>query len=207
MLIKLINGYIKPYRGLLAGVLGCQLIATAAALTLPTLNAQIIDRGVANGDTGYIWRHGGLMLAVALVQSIGQIAAAYFGARAAMQFGRDVRGAVFHRSLSFSTRELNEFGAPSLITRTTNDVQQVQQLVFMTCVMMISAPITMAGGVIMALREDLTLSWLILAAVVLLGSVVGFIVFRLTPLFQSNQLKLDAINNEEIGRASCRERV
>ncbi len=194
MLIKLINGYIKPYRGLLAGVLGCQLIATAAALTLPTLNAQIIDRGVANGDTGYIWRHGGLMLAVALVQSIGQIAAAYFGARAAMQFGRDVRGAVFHRSLSFSTRELNEFGAPSLITRTTNDVQQVQQLVFMTCVMMISAPITMAGGVIMALREDLTLSWLILAAVVLLGSVVGFIVFRLTPLFQSNQLKLDAIN-------------
>ena len=194
MLVKLINRYIKPYTGLLVGVLVFQLLATAASLTLPTLNAQIIDNGVANGDTGYIWGHGGIMLAVSLVQAISQVTAVYFGARAAMQFGRDVRAAVFGRTLSFSTRELNQFGAPSLITRTTNDVQQVQMLVFMTCIMMISAPITMVGGVFMALREDRPLSWLILVAVVLLGSVIGFIVWRLTPLFQANQLKIDAIN-------------
>ena len=194
MLVKLINRYIKPYTGLLVGVLVFQLLATAASLTLPTLNAQIIDNGVAKGDTGYIWGHGGIMLAVSLVQAISQVTAVYFGARAAMQFGRDVRAAVFGRTLSFSTRELNQFGAPSLITRTTNDVQQVQMLVFMTCIMMISAPITMVGGVFMALREDRPLSWLILVAVVLLGSVIGFIVWRLTPLFQANQLKIDAIN-------------
>ncbi len=194
MLVKLINRYIRPYYGLLAGVLVCQLIATAASLTLPTLNAQIIDNGVAKGDTDYIWRHGAIMLAVALVQAIGQVIAVYFGAKAAMSFGRDVRSAVFTRTLSFSTREVNRFGAPSLITRTTNDVQQVQMLVLMTCIMMVSAPITMVGGVIMALREDRMLSWLILVAVVLLGGVIGVLVWRMTPLFEANQRKIDTLN-------------
>ena len=194
MLTKLINRYIRPYGSLLAGVLVFQLIATAASLSLPSLNARIIDNGVAKGDTDYILRNGAIMLSVSLVQAVSQIIAVYFGAKAAMSFGRDVRGAVFERTLSFSTRELNQFGAPSLITRTTNDVQQVQMLVMMTCTMMISAPITMVGGVFMALREDLVLSWLILVAVVLLGSVIGVLVWRMTPLFQLNQVKIDTIN-------------
>ncbi|GAA2180784.1 ABC transporter ATP-binding protein [Brooklawnia cerclae] len=194
MLIKLINRYIRPYSGLLIGVLVAQLVATASSLYLPSLNASIIDDGVANGDTGYIWSHGGIMLAVSLTQALCQIAAAYFGAKAAMLFGRDVRSAVFNRTLSFSTREINQFGAPSLITRTTNDVQQVQMLVLMTCVMMISAPITMIGGVFMALREDRVLSWLILVAVIVLGGVIGILVTRMTPLFQSQQTKIDTLN-------------
>lgn len=166
MLIKLINRYIKPYLGLVGIVLLLQLVATIASLYLPNLNARIIDQGIAKGDTGYIWRHGTWMLGVSLVQVLAQVAAVWFGARAAMGFGRDVRDAIFHRVLAFSSQELNHFGAPSLLTRTTNDVQQVQQLVLMTCVMMISAPITMVGGVFMAVREDAGMSWLILAAVV-----------------------------------------
>ncbi len=194
MLVTLINRFIKPYAGLLVGVLIFQLIATAASLGLPTLNAQIIDEGVAKGDTDFILRHGLIMLGVSLIQAVSQVAAVYFGAKAAMSFGRDVRAAVFNRTLSFSTREVNQFGAPSLITRTTNDVQQVQMLVLMTCIMMVSAPITMVGGVFMALREDRALSWLILVAVVLLGSVIGVLVWRMTPLFQANQAKIDTIN-------------
>ena len=194
MLVTLINRFIKPYAGLLVGVLIFQLIATAASLALPTLNAQIIDEGVAKGDTDFILRHGLIMLGVSLIQAVSQVAAVYFGAKAAMSFGRDVRAAVFNRTLSFSTREVNQFGAPSLITRTTNDVQQVQMLVLMTCIMMVSAPITMVGGVFMALREDRALSWLILVAVVLLGSVIGMLVWRMTPLFQANQARIDTIN-------------
>ena len=158
MLTKLINRYIRPYGSLLAGVLVFQLIATAASLSLPSLNARIIDNGVAKGDTDYILRNGAVMLAVSLVQAVSQIIAVYFGAKAAMSFGRDVRGAVFERTLSFSTRELNQFGAPSLITRTTNDVQQVQMLVMMTSNLIVGAPIMMAGGVYMALRQDVGLS-------------------------------------------------
>lgn len=194
MLTKLINRFIRPYWSMLVGVLVFQLIATAASLSLPNLNARIIDNGVAMGDTGYILRNGAIMLAVSVVQAVSQVIAVYFGAKAAMSFGRDVRAAVFERTLSFSTRELNQFGAPSLITRTTNDVQQVQMLVLMTCIMMVSAPITMTGGVFMALREDLVLSWLILVAVVLLGSVIGVLIWRMTPLFQLNQVKIDTIN-------------
>lgn len=194
MLVRLINRNIKPYLGLLVGVLLAQLVATAASLLLPSLNARIIDNGVAKGDTDYIVRFGAIMLGVSVVQAISQIIAVYFGAKAAMSFGRDVRAAVFNRTLSFSTREVNQFGAPSLITRTTNDVQQVQMLVLMTCIMMVTAPITMAGGVFMALREDRMLSWLILVAVVLLGGVIGVLVWRMTPLFQANQRKIDTIN-------------
>lgn len=194
MLVKLINRYIKPYGALLVGVVVFQLLATGASLLLPSLNGDLIDNGVARGDTAYVLRRGALMLAISVVQAASQITAVYFGARAAMAFGRDVRAAVFDRALSFSTREMNQFGAPSLITRTTNDVQQVQMLVLMTCIMMVTAPITMVGGVFMALREDRGLSWLILVAVVLLGSVIGLLVWRMTPLFQANQRKIDTVN-------------
>ncbi len=194
MLTRLVNTYIRPYWLTLVGVVVFQLVSTVASLSLPSLNARIIDNGVAKGDTDYIIRNGAVMLAVSLSQALSQMIAVYFGAKAAMAFGRDVRAAVFDRALSFSARELNQFGAPSLITRSTNDVQQVQMLVLMTCIMMISAPITMVGGVFMALREDLTLSWLILVAVLLLGSVIGVLVWRMTPLFQANQVKIDTIN-------------
>ncbi|MEL4505557.1 ABC transporter ATP-binding protein [Luteococcus sp. H138] len=194
MLIKLINRYIKPYWGLIGIVLLLQLVATIASLYLPNLNARIIDQGIAKGDTHYIWTHGGWMLGVSLVQVLAQVAATWFGARAAMQFGRDVRAAIFGRVLGFSSRELNHFGAPSLITRTTNDVQQVQQLVLMTCVMMISAPITMVGGVIMAVREDPGMSWLIVAAVLALALGVSLLIWRVTPLFGVQQTRIDALN-------------
>ncbi|GAA1394055.1 ABC transporter ATP-binding protein [Luteococcus peritonei] len=194
MLVRLINRYIKPYWGLVGIVLLLQLIAVIASLYLPNLNARIIDQGVARGDTHYIWVHGGWMLAVSLVQIAAQICAVWFGARAAMQVGRDIRAAIFSRVLSFSAREVNQFGAPSLITRTTNDVQQVQQLVLMTLVMMVSAPITMAGGVFMAVREDAGMSWLILAAVALLGAGVVLLISRVTPLFQAMQDRIDALN-------------
>lgn len=194
MLVKLINAYIKPYRGLLSLVLLFQLIAVTASLLLPTLNAQIIDNGVAKGDTGYIWRHGLLMLAVAAAQGSSQIIGVYFGAKAAMQFGRDVRAAIFDRVLTFSSREVNQFGAPSLITRNNNDVQQVQMLVLMTCIFMIAAPITMVGGVFMALREDVPLSGIILVAVVVLGLVVGTLVLQMAPTFRKNQERIDTVN-------------
>lgn len=194
MLIRLIGRYLRPYSGLIAGVIVVQLIAAIAGLWLPSLNAEIIDNGVAKGDTDYIWRHGGLMLAVATTQMIAQVCAAYLGARAAMGFGRDVRSAVFHRTLEFSTREMNEFGAPSLITRSTNDVQQVQQLIVMTCTFILSAPITMTGGVIMALREDIGLSWLIMVAVTALAVVIGIIGALMVPRFQRNQISVDAMN-------------
>ncbi|WP_341728650.1 ABC transporter ATP-binding protein [Brooklawnia sp.] len=194
MLFKLIGRYIRPYRRELIAVLILQLISAVASLLLPSLNASIIDDGVATGDTGFILNHGAIMLSVALVQGLCQIAAVYFAARIAMSFGRDVRAGVFDKTLSFSVREMNQFGAPSLITRSTNDVQQVQMLILMTCAIMITAPMTMIGGVVMALREDVGLSWLIVVAVILLGTVVGIIVARMTPLFQANQRKIDSLN-------------
>lgn len=193
-LTSLINRFITPYWHHLAGVLVLQLIATVASLSLPTLNAQIIDNGVAKGDTGYIWSHGGIMLAVALAQVVGQVGAVYLGARAAMAMGRDIRNGVFTHVLDFSSREVNQFGAPSLLTRTTNDVQQVQMLVLMTLILMISAPITMVGGVFMALREDVGMSWVVLVAVVVLGASVGSIASRMVPLFQAMQKRLDTLN-------------
>ncbi len=194
MLFKLLGRYIRPYRGKIVAVLVLQLIAAVASLQLPSLNASIIDDGVAKGDTAFISSHGALMLGVALIQALAQIAAVYFAAQIAMAFGRDVRAGVFNRALSFSVREVNQFGAPSLITRTTNDVQQVQMLVLMTGSIMVGAPMMMIGGIIMALRENVGLSWLIVVAVVLLGSVVGLIVTKMTPLFQANQRKLDTLN-------------
>src|SRR6202140_1920585 len=156
MLIRILRTYLRPYSSALIAVVALQLVSTMASLYLPSLNADIIDKGVAKGDTGYIVSTGGWMLVVTLVQIACSVAAVYFGARAAMSFGRDVRSAIFHRVGTFSAREVAQFGAPSLITRNTNDVTQVQMLVLMTCTMMIAAPIMAGGGVIMALRQDVS---------------------------------------------------
>ena len=191
---RLINRYIAQYWGLLLLVVALQVVATMMSLYLPTLNARIIDQGVVRGATNYIWRTGGVMLLLALVQALGQVGSVYFGARAAMLFGRDVRAALFDRTLAFSSREMNHFGAPSLITRTTNDVQQVQMLVLMTCIMLVGAPITMVGGVVMALREDAGLSWTILAAVVALGAGIVVLISKMGPLYAVMQKRIDSLN-------------
>ncbi len=191
---RLIGRFLRPYWPQFALVVVLQFLATLAALELPTLNADIIDNGVAKGDTAYIWAHGALMLGVSLVQVLAQVGAVFLGARLAMGFGRDVRDAVFTRTLAFSTREVNRFGAPSLITRTTNDVQQVQMLVLMTCIMLIGAPITMVGGVIMALRTDVGLSWIIGVAVVVMGIIIGILASFMGPLFGLMQKRIDVLN-------------
>jgi ATP-binding cassette subfamily B multidrug efflux pump len=194
MLIRLLRTYLVPYQRLLLAVVILTLVGTMAALYLPKLNAAIIDNGVAKGDTGYIWRTGMIMLAVSLVQIGCSIIGVYLGAKTAMGFGRDVRGAIFRRVLAFSARELNHFGAPSLITRNTNDVQQVQMLVLLSATMFIAAPITMIGGIIMALRTDVGLSWLVVVAVPLLGLSVGLVVMRMRPLFRLMQTRIDVVN-------------
>lgn len=194
MLIRLLRTYLRPYRGAITAVCVLQLVQTLATLLLPTLNADIIDNGVITGDTGYIMRIGGIMLAVSLVQIICAIGAVYFGARTAMALGRDVRHGVFRRVQAFSAREVGRFGTPSLITRTTNDVQQVQMLAVMTFTMLVSAPIMCVGGVILALNQDVPLSSLLLVAVPLLGVIVGLIIRRMRPLFRLMQTRIDVIN-------------
>ncbi len=194
MLIRLLRTFLAPYRRLLIGVVVLQLVGTMASLYLPSLNASIIDEGVAKGDTDFIWRTGQVMLLVSLVQIACSIAAIYLGAKTAMGFGRDVRDAIFTRVLSFSARELNHFGAPSLITRNTNDVQQVQMLVLLTSTMFVAAPITMVGGIIMALREDLGLSWLVAVAMPVLALSIFAVISRMRPLFRVMQTQIDAVN-------------
>ncbi len=193
-MIRLLMKYLKPYTWLVVGVVVLQLVQSVASLFLPTLNAQIIDDGVATGNTALIWQLGLVMLGVALVQIAGQIGATWFGARSSMAFGRDLRSSIFDSTLSFSSREVSKFGAPSLITRNTNDVQQLQQMVLMTAIMIVSAPLTMIGGIVMALREDVGLSWLIVAAVILLGAIIGVLVIQMTPLFKAMQTKIDTLN-------------
>lgn len=194
MLIRLLRTYLRPYTPWLIAVVIFQLIGTLAALYLPSLNADIIDDGVAQGDTGFILSTGGLMLAVTLGQIIATIAAVYFGAKAAMAFGRDVRAAIFRTAGRFSTREVGHFGAPSLITRNTNDVQQVQMLVMVTTTMMVMAPIMMVGGVVMALRQDIELSWLMVVSVPLLLAGTLLIVRKMVPEFRLMQTRIDAVN-------------
>ncbi|MFF1830225.1 ABC transporter ATP-binding protein [Paenarthrobacter sp. NPDC058040] len=194
MLVTLIRRYSKPYLPQIVAVLIFQLASTIATLYLPSLNAKIIDEGVSRGDTDFIWRTGALMLAVALAQVLTAIAAVYFGARTAMAIGRDLRRSVFRQVSSFSAQDVNKFGAPTLITRGTNDVQQVQMLVLMGLNFMVSTPIMCVGGIIMAVREDLSLSWLVWVSVPVLVAVVGYLVVRLMPLFRSMQAKIDAIN-------------
>jgi ATP-binding cassette, subfamily B, multidrug efflux pump len=194
MLIRLLRTYLRPYRGAITAVCVLQLVQTLATLFLPTLNADIIDNGVITGDTGYIMRLGGVMLVVSLVQIICAIGAVYFGARTAMALGRDVRHGVFRRVQAFSAREVGRFGTPSLITRTTNDVQQVQMLAVMTFTLLVSAPIMCVGGVILALNLDVPLSSLLLVAVPVLGIIVGLIIRRMRPLFRLMQTRIDVIN-------------
>ncbi|GIH59215.1 ABC transporter ATP-binding protein [Microbispora siamensis] len=194
MLSRLLRTYLRPYSPALTAVVLFQLVGTIASLYLPSLNADIIDQGVATGDTGYILGTGGWMLTVSLVQIACSIAAVYHGARVAAGFGRDVRSAVFHRVSGFSQREVAEFGAPSLITRNTNDVQQIQMLVVMTCTMLVAAPIMGVGGIIMALRQDVGLSWLMLVCVPVLLVSIGLIVFRMVPQFRTMQTRIDVVN-------------
>jgi ATP-binding cassette, subfamily B, multidrug efflux pump len=194
MLIRILRTYLQPYTMALLGVVALQLVGTMASLYLPSLNADIIDKGVAKGDTGFILNTGAWMLAVTLVQIACSIAAVYYGARAAMGFGRDVRSAIFHRVGTFSAREVSQFGAPSLITRNTNDVQQVQMLVVMTCTMMIAAPIMCVGGVIMALRQDVGLSWLMVVSIPALVVAIGLIITRMVPQFRAMQARIDVVN-------------
>jgi ATP-binding cassette subfamily B multidrug efflux pump len=194
VLIRLLRTYLAPYHGAIALVVLFQLGSTLAALYLPTLNAAIIDNGVVRGDTRYIVRIGGIMLAVTLVQIAGSVVAVYFAARTAMALGRDVRAAVFGRVQEFSAREVGRFGTPSLITRTTNDVQQVQMLTLMTFTLMVSAPIMCVGGIVLALDQDVPLSGLLLVVVPALAVIVGLIIARMRPLFRLVQTRIDGIN-------------
>jgi len=194
MLLRLLKNYLRPYRSLLLAVLVLQFVGTMAALYLPSLNADIIDNGVARGDTGYIVRTGLVMLVVSLVQITCSVIAVYFGARTAMAFSRDVREGIFRRVGSFSSREVLQFGAPSLITRNTNDVQQVGMLVLLGCTMMVAAPIMMVGGVIMAMREDLGLSWLLAVCIPALIVAVGLVISRMVPGFRVMQVRVDGVN-------------
>ncbi|WP_370420609.1 ABC transporter ATP-binding protein [Streptomyces sp. QH1-20] len=194
MLVRLLRAYLRPYSKPIALVVLLQLIQTLATLYLPTLNADIIDNGVVKGDTGYILEIGGWMLAVTVGQIVCAIGAVYYGARTAMAVGRDLRATVFDRVQSFSARELGHFGAPSLITRTTNDVQQVQMLALMSFTLMVSAPIMCVGGIAMALHQDVPLSALLLIIVPVLGAVVSLIIWRMRPLFRGMQDRIDTVN-------------
>lgn len=194
MLAKILRRYLRPYWRPLVGVIVFQLAQSIASLYLPSLNADIIDNGVATGDTGYIVQIGAVMLGITIVQIACAIAAVYFGAQVAMALGRDLRGAIFGKVGDFSEREVAHFGAPSLITRSTNDVQQVQMLVLMTCTMLVSAPILSIGGVIMALQQDIQLSWIMAVAIPVLLVAVSLIIGRMIPLFRLMQARIDTVN-------------
>jgi len=202
VLISLLRVHLRPYRQPILLIILFQLISTIASLYLPGLNALIIDKGVVTGDTAYIVRTGGVMLAVTVVQILAAVAAVYFGARTAMALGRDLRESVFVTVESFAAQEVGRFGAPSLITRSTNDIQQVQMMVLLTFTMMIAAPIMCFGGIIMALRQDVVLSSMLLVIVPVLLICIILIVSRMRPLFRSMQKKIDLINRvlrEQIG--------
>ena len=202
MLIRLLRGRLRPYAGLVALVVVLQLVQAVANLYLPSLNADIIDDGVTTGDTDLILRLGGLMLVVTLLQVACAVGAVWAGAKVAMAVGRDLRAGVFDQVQTFSAREVGAFGAPTLITRTTNDVMQVQTVVYMVLTIMVAAPVMMVGGVIMALQESVELSWLLLVIVPVLGALLGVAIMLLRPLFQSRQKRIDGINRimrEQIG--------
>ncbi|NUT12078.1 MAG: ABC transporter ATP-binding protein [Nonomuraea sp.] len=194
MLLRLLRVQLRPYGKEITLVVLFQFVQTLATLYLPTLNADIIDGGVVTGDTGYIVRIGLVMLGVTLVQIICSTVAVYYGARTSMALGRDLRAAIFHRVQGFSVQEVNRFGAPSLITRTTNDVQQIQLLVLLTFTMMVTAPIMCVGGIVLALRQDAALSSLLLVVLPIMIVIVGVIVARMRPLFRDMQERIDRIN-------------
>lgn len=194
MLWKLLVRSVAPYKALLWGVLVFQLAQSIANLYLPGLNADIIDNGVATGNTAYIWRVGSVMLVLAFVQAGCAIAGVYFGAKLAMRVGRDVRARVFGRVGTFSENEVQHFGAPSLITRSTNDVQQVQMLVLMSATLLVSAPFMAIGGVIMALQQDVGLSWIMVVAIPVLLAGIGAVISRMVPHFRRMQKRIDQVN-------------
>ncbi|RLY92167.1 multidrug ABC transporter ATP-binding protein [Kocuria tytonicola] len=194
MLLRLLRTSLRPYIPWVVGVLVFQLLSTIATLYLPSLNARIIDNGVTRGDTDYIWRTGSVMLAVALAQVVAAVVAVWCGARTAIGLGRDLRGSVYRRVATFSAREVGTFGAPSLITRNTNDVQQVQMLTLMGLNFMVMAPIMCVGGIVMAVREDAGLSWLVWVSIPVMGVLLGLVVSRLMPWFRVMQERIDGIN-------------
>lgn len=194
MLGRLLVRYLRPAWLLIVGVIVFQLAQSVASLMLPTLSADIIDNGVIKGDIDYIWRTGGVMLAISFVQILCAIAAVYFGSRLAMGMGRDLRHDLFHRVVAFSQREVGQFGPPSLITRNTNDVQQVQMLVQVSATLMVSAPILAIGGVIFAVQQDVGLSWLMAVSIPILLVIVSLIVVRMVPAFRLMQKKIDRVN-------------
>jgi len=194
MLLSLLRKYLRPYAGKIWIIIGLQLVGTLASLLLPSLNGKIIDRGVATGDANYILVTGAEMLAISALQIACSIAAVYFGAKVAMSYGRDLRAGIVHHVGALSAREVGKIGAPSLITRTTNDVQQVQMLVLVLATMLVTAPIMCIGGLVMALREDLSLSVLLVICIPALAGTIGFIIARMVPLFRAMQPKLDAVN-------------
>jgi len=193
-LIRLLRSYLRPYTGAVVVVVILLLIQSIANLYLPNLTADIINNGVAKGDIGYIWRIGGVMLALTVVVGILAIIGVYYASRVSMGLGRDVRRAVFERVQQFSAREMNRFGTPSLITRNTNDVQQVQIFVQLALTLMVIAPIMGIGGVILALRTNVRLSAILIVAVPLMVGVIGTLIIFAVPLFQSLQVKIDRIN-------------
>ncbi|NKY50035.1 ABC transporter ATP-binding protein [Nocardia vermiculata] len=194
MLIRLLRAFMAPYRTQLAGVVALQLVSVIAMLYLPSLNADIIDNGVTKGDIGYIWTTGLWMLLVSAVQIVASAMSVYLGAQAAMGAGREIRAALLHRVGTFSAREVGVFGAPSLITRNTNDVQQVQLLVVMSVTILVMAPIMCIGGIVMALRQDLGLSWILLVAVPILALTMSLIIVRMVPGFRRVQQRIDVVN-------------
>jgi len=194
LLIRLLRAYLRPYRRAISALVVLQLVQALATLYLPTLNADIIDNGVITGDTHYIMRTGAIMLAITLVQITCAIGAVYFGATTAMALGRDIRHGVFERVQAFSAREVGRFGTPSLITRTTNDVQQVQMLAVLTFTLLVAAPVYCVGGIILALNQDVELSSLLLVAVPALGIIVALIIRKMRPLFRLMQERIDGIN-------------
>ena len=194
MLRKTLRRYLRPYAWLIAAVLLLKVLETAAALLLPTLNASIINRGVVTGDTGTIWRLGAQMLAITALQGAAAVAGTYVASRSAMGLGREMRADIFGHVQRFNVEEISRFGAPSLITRSTNDIQQVQSVVFMISSMMLMAPIMLVGGTVMALRVDVPLSGLLVVLVPLLAAVVGLIASRLLPYFRIQQSRIDRVN-------------
>jgi ATP-binding cassette, subfamily B, multidrug efflux pump len=194
MLSGLLRKFLRPYSRQILAVVVLQLLGTIATLVLPSLNADVIDNGIAKGNTGYILTTGAWMLSISLAQILCSAAAVFYGSRTAMAFGRDLRAAIFRRVSEFSGREMALFGAPSLITRTTNDVQQVQTLVATACIVMITAPIMCFGGIVMAVHEDPRLSWLMVVSVPLLAIFVGVIIMRMVPQFRLMQTRIDTVN-------------
>src|SRR3954469_3862977 len=194
MLLRLLRTYLRNYRRPLAAVLALQSVQALSALYLPTLNADIIDKGIVLNDHPYILHTGVKMLAFTLIQVVAATGAVYFGSKVAMAFGRDVRAGLFHTVTGYSAREVGEFGAPSLITRITNDVTQVQMFVLMTCTLLVAAPITAIGGIVLALRADVGLSWILTVSIPLLLLCVSLVVSRMIPQFRRMQDRIDRLN-------------